>query len=98
MDLNPGSGVKIQPTQLANVHVSQGVTGPKGDPGAAGPKGNPGVAGPKGDPGAVGPKGNPGAAGPAGGTLFSLIVLVLAALAAFFSAATVFQRRNYLKR
>ncbi len=88
MDLNPGSDVKIQPAQLANVLGSQGVAGPRGDAGAAGTKGDAGVTGPKGDP---------GAAGPAGGTLFSFIAMTLAALAASFSVATFLRRRNYLK-
>ena len=88
VDLNPGSGVKIQPAQLANVHGSQGVAGPKGDAGAAGPKGDPGESGPKGDA---------GASGPAGGTLFGFIAMTLAALAASFCAATFWQRRNYRK-
>ena len=88
VDLNPGSDVKTQPAQLANVRGAQGV---------AGPKGNAGADGPKGDAGADGPKGDAGAAGPAGGTLFSFIAMTLAALAASFSAATFLQRRNHRK-
>jgi len=106
LDLNAISTVTVQPTPIASSQGPQGDVGPPGPPGAAGPRGDPGtagLAGPRGDIGAAGPVGSAGVAGSdgavgpagsAGGTLFSIIALLLAAVAATMAALAFFRPKT----
>lgn len=60
------AGVKEAHEAVANVELTPGPKGDKGDPGAAGPAGAKGDQGEPGAAGAKGDKGDPGAAGPKG--------------------------------
>ena len=97
LNLNAVGGGTVVPTPVAFVQGPQGESGPEGPQGPAGPRGDQGsagaagVAGSDGDPGVAGADGAPGAGGrdvevgpegPAGGTLLSIIALILAAAAA----------------
>ena len=97
LDLNAVGGVTVVPTPVASVQGpkgDQGPAGPRGEAGtagAAGPAGAAGSAGPQGDPGVDGAAGSDGAAGrdgevgpagAAGGMTFSIIALILSAVAA----------------
>lgn len=96
LNLNAVNGVAVQPTPMPSVQGPPGdvgpagLGGPAGPPGDTGPAGPLGPAGPEGDTGLAGPAGSDGKAGslgemgpvgPAGGTLMSLIALVLSAMA-----------------
>ena len=97
LDLNAVGGVTVVPTPVASVQGPKGDQGPAGAAGPAGPRGDQGPAGaagsagPQGDPGVAGAAGSDGAsgrdgdvgpAGAAGGTLLSIIALILSAVAA----------------
>ena len=69
----------------------RGLTGPGGDTGAAGPEGPEGPAGPASLAGAAGKEGPPG---PAGGTLMSLVALILAAMAMTLALFVAFLMRG----
>ena len=96
MDLNAG-GAAVVPLPVASVQGPKGdqgpagaagTAGPRGDQGPAGAAGSAGLSGRDGEVGAQGPDGPRGGAGevgpegPAGGTLLSIIALILAAVAA----------------
>ena len=109
LHLNAVSTVTVQPIPVVSAQGPLGDVGPPGPPGAAGPKGDPGtagLAGPRGDPGAagpsgsIGPSGSAGAAGPAGpagqagSTIFSMIALLLSAVAATIAALAFFRPKT----
>ena len=97
LDLNAVGGVTVVPTPVASVQGPKGDQGPAGAAGPAGPRGDQGPAGAAGSAGIKGDQGDAGAAGSdgaagrdgdvgpagaAGGTLFSIIALLLSAVAA----------------
>jgi len=109
LNLNAVSTVTVQPIPVASAQGPQGDVGPPGPPGAAGPRGDPGtagLAGPRGDDGAAGPAGPAGSAGPsgtaggagpagqAGSTIFSMIALLLSAVAATIAALAFFRPKT----
>lgn len=79
---------------------SPGPAGPRGDTGPTGPlgpEGPPGDTGPAGQAGSAGPTGSPGAVGPtgsAGGRLFSIIALILSAVAATLAVVAFLRIRT----
>ena len=97
LDLNAVGGVTVVPTPVASVQGPKGDQGPAGAAGPAGPRGDQGPAGAAGSAGIKGDQGDAGAAGSdgaagrdgdvgpagaAGGTIFSIIALLLSAVAA----------------
>ena len=60
------AGVVAAHEAVANVELTPGPKGDKGDIGPAGPKGDPGAKGDQGEPGETGPKGDKGEPGETG--------------------------------
>jgi hypothetical protein len=97
---------EVGPAGLPGQVGLRGDTGPAGPPGQAGAKGDTGPAGAAGPVAPASPAGSPeevGPAGPEGGTLMSLVALILAAIAislaifvAFLSRADPLSRRGRL--
>ena len=113
LNLNAGSGVTVLPTPISSVPGRLGEVGPEGPPGppgakgdigptgAAGSNGVAGPPGPKGATGDAGPVGSPGQAGPPAavdGTLFSIIALVLSAVAVTLAIFVVFWIRRLVSQ